>query len=492
MNNINKWKTITFSANNIASEKYRQQLENRYIEITEVTDKFNRQSVSYQLSKQQQVNSWLKYKEGFSSHLVEQLLEEMKLKMGDTILDPFIGSGTTFLAAQKHKINSIGFDILPISTLIINVKKNIYKYDVEEIFEMINLILASERPKKYSKKTNYINITKGAYPLNTEKDITYFTVLIETSNFSHITISLAKLCLLNSLEIISYTKKDGQYLRWDERSTKVINTNKKRLENGKEPLKVILNKGDIPTVKQCLVSELQKILTDISNIQKHSNLTSSHANLYYKENSALFELPLLQDNSINGVITSPPYCNRYDYTRTYALELSYLGLNDNDVKMLRQELLSCTVENKTKIMRLKEFYSTMNKVDDFNNIIHILEDTSALNEIIEALTIRKNNGEINNNGIINMVKLYFQELTFIFYELYRISKPGSKIFFINDNVRYAGEVIPVDFISTYLAEKIGFKPLKIYTLKQQKGNSSQQMKKYGRVALRKSITVWEK
>lgn len=63
---------------------------------------------------------------------------------------------------------------------------------------------------------------------------------------------------------------------------------------------------------------------------------------------------------------------------------------------------------------------------------------------------------------------------------------------MNDNVRYAGEVIPVDFLSTELAEQIGFKPIKIYTLKQLKGNSSQQMAKFGRVALRKSITIWQK
>lgn len=64
--------------------------------------------------------------------------------------------------------------------------------------------------------------------------------------------------------------------------------------------------------------------------------------------------------------------------------------------------------------------------------------------------------------------------------------------FVNDNVRYAGEVIPVDFLSTELAEQIGFKPIKIYTLRQLEGNSSQQMAKFGRVALRKSITIWQK
>ena len=47
-------------------------------------------------------------------------------------------------------------------------------------------------------------------------------------------------------------------------------------------------------------------------------------------------------------------------------------------------------------------------------------------------------------------------------------------------------------IRTSFAEQFGFTPVKVYCLKQQKGNSSQQMKKYGRVALRKSVTIWKK
>ena len=47
-------------------------------------------------------------------------------------------------------------------------------------------------------------------------------------------------------------------------------------------------------------------------------------------------------------MTSPPYCNRYDYTRTYALELAMLGLTQAEVSGLRQEMLSCTVENREK------------------------------------------------------------------------------------------------------------------------------------------------
>ncbi len=47
-------------------------------------------------------------------------------------------------------------------------------------------------------------------------------------------------------------------------------------------------------------------------------------------------------------MTSPPYCNRYDYTRTYVLELALLGIDEQGLLRLRQEMLSCTVENRTK------------------------------------------------------------------------------------------------------------------------------------------------
>jgi site-specific DNA-methyltransferase (cytosine-N4-specific) len=122
----------------------------------------------------------------------------------------------------------------------------------------------------------------------------------------------------------------------------------------------------------------------------------------------------------------------------------------------------------------------------------IVENNKTLTEINNSLNERSKNGDINNKGVLRMVNGYFLELTFIYAELFRLCKPGAKVAFVNDNVRYGGEVISVDFISTELAEQIGFKPVKVYSLKQQKGNSSQQMAKFGRVPLRKSITVWNK
>jgi site-specific DNA-methyltransferase (cytosine-N4-specific) len=263
-----------------------------------------------------------------------------------------------------------------------------------------------------------------------------------------------------------------------------------RKQNDKTPLVIRLNKGKLPTLKESLLKELRGVYADIVSVQSHTTL--SQTQLQFIEGNALYELPKLESNILNGVITSPPYCNRYDYTRTYALELAYLGVTDDKLKRLRQELLSCTVENKPKIECIKDNYIALKKEDDFNRIMQIIENNKTLSEVNQSLSDRSKNGDINNKGVLRMVDGYFTELTFIYAELFRLCKSGAKVAFVNDNVRYGGEVISVDFISTELAEQIGFKPVKVYSLKQQKGNSSQQMAKFGRVPLRKSITVWEK
>lgn len=59
------------------------------------------------------------------------------------------------------------------------------------------------------------------------------------------------------------------------------------------------------------------------------------------QGSCLNELCSLPDEHFDIVVTSPPYCNRYDYTRTYALELVFLGAGEEEVKQSRQEMLSC-------------------------------------------------------------------------------------------------------------------------------------------------------
>ena len=480
----------SFSHGNLCDDSERRKLEDKYRDILIVTDKFDRRSVSYQLNKGSKIHNWLKYKEGFSSELVNMLLDEMNIPNGGVVMDPFAGSGTTLITCMMRGINSIGCDVMPISEVAVNAKADIMNYNLVELHQLSEEFAGLVMPEDYAGTTPCITITRYAYPPHNERFIHYASEWIKSTGYSENAQNLFTLCMINSLEQCSYTSKSGQYLSWDSRSQKVIDANKQRSIKGQRLLPENLCRDEIADVHDTVLEKLRNVISDINAIQKQRD--TGRASVNFKLGSALYELPEMDSESIDGVITSPPYCNRYDYTRTYALELVYLGMNEEDIKRLRQNLISCTVESRPKIDMLTDLYNGLGKTERFVHIQEVIRSNKAFSEILSALNFRKANGDLNNSGIIRMVEGYFTELTFIYAELYRLCRKGAYIASVNDNVRYGGEVIPVDFLTTSLAEDLGFKPIRVYCLKQQKGNSSQQMKKYGRIPLRKSITIWQK
>jgi DNA modification methylase len=476
----------TFSHSGVCPENARTALEKRYSHLLEETDRFNRQLVSFQANKTEVLHSWIKYREGFAANLVEIFIKELGVSPGDTILDPFAGSCTTLLVAKTLGIDAVGIELLPHCHLAWEAKSRAFGYDVEELRE-IRERAQKEAPPETSETFRHLAITRGAFPEQTERDLMAYTHWVETLDISEDARILCQLVLTSILEDISYTRKDGQYLRWDRRAQKIRERNKKRVAQGKKPIKGI-NKRDLPSVKEAFVEALSKIIIDIIELQRDP-APPSHQDLI--AGNTLRVLPEMAANQFAGVITSPPYANRYDYTRTYALELAYLGVG-KEIFSLRQRQLSCTVENRQKLGELEEFYRSIRQHDRYTSVVDITRNNKCLAEINVALQIRDKRGEINNAGVLTMIDQYFTELAFVFAELHRVCRSGAHVTFVNDNVRYAGEVIPVDLLSTNLAEQVGFEPVRVYVLPQRKGNSSQQMAKYGRTELRKSITVWRK
>ena len=183
-------------------------------------------------------------------------------------------------------------------------------------------------------------------------------------------------------------------------------------------------------------------------------------------------------------MTSPPYCNRYDYTRTYALELAMLELTQAEVSSLRQEMLSCTVENREKdLLKICPQWAPFTEAANQQKLL------GAINTYLQY---EKTSGTLNNNGIPRMVRGYFSEMACVIGECARVLKPNARLFMVNDNVRYAGVSISVDTILSDIAQSLGFEVEKILVMPGKKGNSSQQMGAYGRVPLRKCVYVWRK
>jgi DNA modification methylase len=447
------------------------QLEDQYKSTFIIERQLDRTLVSFQANKNRAIYRWYKYKEAFSAALVEFLLEKYAIKSG-TLLDPFAGIGTSLFVASEVGLNAHGIELLPIGQKVIKARDVIQNELKNEDIKIIKNWIKTQPWEHSAEKVelNELRITKGSYPPETLEAIKSFLAVSRLEN-PRVQVVL-ELALLSILESISYTRKDGQYLRWDERSG--------RRTTGKP-----FNKGPILGFKQAINNKLEEFISDIecNNLFIPADI-SKKGKVDLFNGSCLDILPKLLSNNYDVILTSPPYCNRYDYTRTYALELALLDINEQELSDLRQTMITCTVENKEKDLLL------INPA--WKSAIEVTNNQTLLQEISRYLKEMKTIGKLNNNSIPRMIKGYFYEMSCIISECYRVLKQDGFMMMVNDNVQYAGVNIPVDLILSSIASGLGFEIESILVLPVEKGNSSQQMGLHGRKPLRKCVYIWRK
>ncbi len=427
-----------------------------------------RQIVSFQANKEEPCYRWFKYKEGFSAQLAHRFLKPG----AGPVLDPFAGSGTTLFAASELGLPATGIELLPIGQRIIAARLLIEREFSENDISILNEWISHKSWEKATCRLALptLRITRGAYPEENLAALERFRACAasEAPNVRSI-LGFALLCVL---ELISYTRKDGQYLRWDHRS-------------GRRHGEQTFNKGDIQSFAAAIVRKLREIIDDWT-ILHHGGLLEharKNAPITVLAGSCLDELPKLPSGTFGTVVTSPPYCNRYDYTRTYALELAMLGVDEKALCQLRQTMLSCTVENRPKDLQAAN--------PAWKKAVAAADDQDLLQHILQYLEKQKKAGLLNNQGIPRMVRGYFYEMACVLQELRRVVTTNATVVFVNDNVRYSGAVIPVDLILCAMAEDLGLSVQEILVLPTAKGNSSQQMGAHGREPLRKCAYVWK-
>lgn len=463
-----------------AAEACIKKLEKKYNSSLEINFDLDRKLVSFQANKSEPIFRWFHYREGFSKQLVEYILEECNIKSGDTLLDPFAGTGAApFVAASYSNVHGIAIELMPVGAFFIKCRNAFANLSSDELISFAQKTLES-REKWLGISPNWhfqhLNITRDAFSSESEKELCqYKTWIGKQKNVNY------KLFLdfvsFSILEKFSYTRKDGQYLRWDYRSPRFV---------GKEK-KTSFDKGPVYSFIDALNDKLEQIISDLkSKDDLFDDIPRLNTNtIEILQGSVLNKIDEIPDNSIDIVITSPPYCNRYDYTRTYALELAYLGANEESIRELRQTLLTCTVENKPKLFDWLD-------VDLKIQVDKVFKKQECLSHIISFLTVEAERGTLNNKGIKTMVEGYFYDSTVHLAQVSKKLKSGAYYVMVNDNVRYNGLEIPVDLLLCEIASQFDLITEKIWVLPRGKGNSSQQMKKHGRSELRKCVYIWKK
>lgn len=438
-------------------------LQEQFADRMQVRDDLSRMLVSAQGNRREPGLRWMRYKEGYSRSLVEKFLPD-----AGHVLDPFAGTGITGLTAARKGLESTTVELLPIGQRIAHAvwtaARHVSAQALEKTGERL-LAALSERPRTSADKFPHITITQGAFSSTVERDIASARGFLRTVKDRKVA-SLLDFAVMASLEHVSYTRKDGQYLRWDRRS--------------KRARSKVFDKGALPSLHAAVEERLKWMVEDMVYLKEPYARAPRPT---FIQGSALEELTKLPEQSVTTVITSPPYANRYDYTRVYALELAWLGHDSAEVKQMRQNLLSATVENRSKREWLASLYG-----DEITPVLCQVEGHPAIKETVALLTECKE--RLANAYVIRLVRNYLIEMAVVIAQIARTLMSGGMVYMVNDNVRYAGIEVPIDLILCDLAESMGLRCGAIWMLPQKKGNSSQQMARYGRHPTRKCVYQW--
>ena len=173
--------------------------------------------------------------------------------------------------------------------------------------------------------------------------------------------------------------------------------------------------------------------------------------------------------TFDGVITSPPYPNRHDYTRVFGIELLFAFLDTDQLLSLRRQTLESHPEARPKRRAVPGY--------DPPALLR-----SALNQI-RGLKI--------DPRVLRMLEGYFRDMYLFLKEAQRICRTGGRIALVLGNVQYAGVQILVDEIIASIGESMGLR-CEGLSVARLRGNSAQQMAKFGRQPSRETIVTFQR
>ena len=420
----------------------RQEIEEKYSDILRKELRLG-SLVSYVGNKSVPFLRIYRYKEAFAFNFVKDFLKRFNAGPGDYVFDPFSGLGTTMFTSTICGIPSIGIDKLPLAYFISKTLPLFLRLREEELKEQWKSLMPMVERSDLAEIALDVPIMKVAFDEETLLTLRKLKSTIDSMSAPNHDLFL--LIFFSILEECSYTSKDGQFLR--------LERNKKP----SDPIKAMNRK--IEQVEEDI--HRLKVLFPGFSLNEELN-----PDIFLADARNLSDVRFKKRPTI--LITSPPYANRYDYTRTYSLELCFHFVkNFEELKALRFGILRSHIESK------------------------ILKNETpphpAIEEVVELLSKNK----LNNPKIPSMLITYFIDMQKVIQEWYKILAPKAKVAMVVDNVRFEGEMIPVDLVLSEMAENVGFQ-VKEVIVARYKGNSSQQMKKYGKLPVRESIVIWEK
>lgn len=374
---------------------------------------------------------WFYFPHSYHPNLVKAIFDECRIPEGGSVLDPFVGSGTTLLVAQESGLYSAGFDLSPVSVLVSRAKTN--PYDPDSLLGCLADVMDASAPPAPPVRGAPARLRR-AFSAGELRNL--LAIRREIELLPNPSREFFLLTLLKTAREFSRAVPDGGWFRWAE----------KRARGG-------MVRAEFTRLAQEMVEDVR--LSPQAG-QQAVDVVEGDARTIEDE------------RQFDAVVTSPPYPNRHDYTRVFHIQLLMLGLSESEILDLRHRTLRSHVEARAN-------GHTMGTYSQPKALSNLLGDWP----------------EDSDRRIPLMLRGYFEDMHISMARAGSALRTGGCAAFVVGNVRHAGRLIPVDEILVAMASQVGLRHKRTWVIRE-RGNSAQQMGKLGRVPSRESVVFLKK
>jgi len=367
------------------------------------------------------VHQWYRFVLSFPPHLVQDYLGKFGADNTQRVLDPFCGTGTTVVECKKQGIPSVGTEANPMAWFAGSVKLDwtpnpIKLLDVaNRIGEAAETVIEKEAElRQLSDESQRIVLTNSISPIPLHKTL----VLLEQIQLQsdptcsrHLKLALAK-AVTTSISNLHFGPEVGV---------------------GKAKLDAMVVSDWLEQVRY-MAEDLRGLqsLKDVPAIVHHAD--SRHI------------LEVLEPNSVDAVITSPPYPNEKDYTRTTRLESVLLGFIKNraELRALKEGLIRSNTRN---VFKADQDDIWVSRHEEIQQIAQTIED--------RRIELGKTSGF--ERQYHQAVKLYFGGMAKHLADLREVLRPGARLaYVVGDQKSYLQVMIRTGELLGDIAQGLGY------------------------------------
>ena len=382
---------------------------------------------SFRDSLRAPIHRWFTYPAGYSHKFVEAKINEYGLTSGSTIADPFLGTGTTSVAAKMMGVNSVGIEAHSFVHWVAKTKMFFY-HDLDELSRSVNEVTLQAR--LLMGEIEWSDIWPPlVYKCFTEDNLGQLAALrraiSEFDGESHIR-DFLKLALTSTLRIVTTAGAGWPYIA---------------------PSKYHARKTDKNALAE-FQARCHLMMADIQQTQTLGIPYSSHDVLL---GDARQFASYVEDETVDLIVTSPPYLNNYDYADRTRLETYFWGIYESWADITREVRDNLIMAATTQVRM-----SAMSEVRECPQIREVdSEIHSELTDIIGRLEDMRG-VKSGKKTYDYVVAGYFEDMLRALKGGFSVLKPGGHFALVLGDSAPYGVHIPTEEIVGRLAVAIGF------------------------------------